>query len=32
MCSKLKAENYAILIDAYNLDCMKTLKKDLPIF
>jgi hypothetical protein len=32
MCSKLKAENYAILVDAYKLDCMKKLKADLPIF
>ncbi len=25
MCAKLKAENYALMIDANNLDCMKNL-------
>eukprot|EP00347_Sterkiella_histriomuscorum_P013216 403365562 len=32
MCAKLKAENYALMIDAKNLDCMATLFQYLPVF
>lgn len=32
MCAKLLAENYVIMIDAMNLDCMANMYQYLPIF
>ena len=32
MCAKLKAENYVLMIDAKNLECMTNLFKYLPTF
>lgn len=32
MCSKLMAENYVLMIDAYSLSCMADLFRYLPVF